>query len=172
MLGDVLAAAVAVGTSRVVTPDEEAAAIAREIGASTVDDPGDGQGAAVVAALRGIEPGPMLIVNADVPCVVPDDLRALLSATPAGGLALVEAFDGTTNALSLSAAETFVPLYGVDSASRFRALAAELGIDAVDVVVPNLIDDVDTIEDLERVQLRCGPRTQACLGELMVEVAP
>ncbi len=166
MLGDVLAAASAVGALRVVTPDEEAAVLAREHGAAIVLDPGEGQGAAVAAALEDLEPGSMLVINADVPCVVPDDLRALLAATPAGGIALVEARDRTTNALSLSARESFAPLYGPDSASRFRARARDLGIDAVSVAVPNIADDVDTLADLERLQLRCGPRTQACLADI------
>ena len=89
------------------------------------DDPGGGQGAAVAAALAGLDPGAILIVNADVPCVLPDDLRALLAATPAGGIALVEAVDGTTNALSISAPGAFAPLYGPDSAARFQAHARD-----------------------------------------------
>src|SRR6266851_3569817 len=166
MLGDVLSAAAAVGSTRVVTNDAQAEALAEELGASPVADPGGGQGAAVAAALATLEPGATVIVNADVPCVVPDDLRALLAATPAGGVALVEALDGTTNALSLSAPEVFAPLYGRDSAARFRAHVEGLGLRAVAAVVPNLADDVDTLDDLERVQLRCGPRTQARLAEL------
>jgi 2-phospho-L-lactate guanylyltransferase len=166
MLGDVISAAAAVGTPRLVTVDDEAAEIAREVGAELAADPGGGQGPAVAAALEGLQPGPILIVNADVPCVVPDDLRALLAATPAAGIALVEALDGTTNALGLSAAEVFAPVYGRDSASRFCAHAHDLGLEAASVVVPNLADDVDTLDDLERLQLRCGPRTQACLAEL------
>ena len=101
MLGDVLDACVAVGETRVVTPDAEGAELAREAGARPVPDPGDGQGAAVEAALAGLEPGPILIVNADLPCVVADDLRELLAAAPPDGIALAEASDGTTNALSL-----------------------------------------------------------------------
>src|SRR3954463_13062982 len=143
MLGDVLAAAVAVGSARVVTADPEGEAAAREHGADTVADPGGGQGPAVAAALAGLEPGAILVVNGDVPCVVPADLRALLAATPAGGMALVEALDGTTNALSISAAETFAPLYGRGSAGRFRAHAQEIGVDSVSVAIPNLADDVD-----------------------------
>jgi 2-phospho-L-lactate guanylyltransferase len=166
MLGDVLAAAFAVGEPYVVTSDPEGSAVAREAGADVVDDPGGGQGAAVQAALAGLPPGPILIVNADVPCVVPDDLRALLAATPAGGIALVEALDGTTNALSLPAPEAFAPLYGRDSASRFRAQAESLGLQPVSVSVPNLADDVDTLEDLQRLHLRLGPRSQARLAEL------
>ncbi|HET7567786.1 MAG TPA: 2-phospho-L-lactate guanylyltransferase [Gaiellaceae bacterium] len=166
MLADVLSACVAVGRTRVVTPDPEGAEAARESGAESLADPGGGQAAAVQAALDGVEPGGILVVNADVPCVVPHDLRSLLAATPAGGLALVEALDGTTNALSLSAREQFAPLYGRDSASRFKEHAASLGVDAVSVALPNVAEDVDTYGDLERLQLRCGPRTQACLAEL------
>ena len=166
MFCDVLAASVVVGRTRVVTPDERAAEAAREVGAEVVPDPGAGQGAAVQAGLEGLEPGGILVVNADVPCAVPHDFRSLLAATPAGGLALVEALDGTTNALSLPAPETFVPVYGPSSSDRFRAHAASLGLEAVSVAVPNLAEDVDTMEDLTRLQLRAGPRTQACLAQL------
>jgi 2-phospho-L-lactate guanylyltransferase len=169
MLGDVVAACVAVGGTLVATPDPVAAALAREAGAGVVDDPGGGQGAAVQAALATIEAGPALVVNADVPCVEPADLEALIAATPGGGVALVEALDGTTNALSLPAPDVFVPLYGEQSAARFRARAAELGLDVVSLVVPNLADDVDTIDDLERLRFRCGPRTRAALAALPVE---
>jgi 2-phospho-L-lactate/phosphoenolpyruvate guanylyltransferase len=166
MFCDVLAACVLVGSTRVVTPDEDAASAAREGGAEAVEDPGGGQGAAVQAGLEGVELGGILVVNADVPCVVPADLRSLLAATPAGCIALVEALDGTTNALSLPSADAFAPLYGPSSSDRFREHAAALGVEAVSVVLPNLAEDVDTMDDLTRLQLRAGPRTQACLSEL------
>jgi len=172
MLGDVLAAALSTGTVRVVTADAEGGELAGELGASVVDDPGRGQGAAVAAGLAGLEPGAILIVNADVPCVLPDDLRVLLAATPAGGIALVEALDGTTNALSISAPDVFAPLYGRDSAVRFQARARELGLEPVSAAIPNLADDVDTVEDLRRLHLRLGPRSQMALATLPVEAAP
>jgi 2-phospho-L-lactate guanylyltransferase len=171
MFCDVLAACAPVGRTRVVTPDEEAAAAARDAGAEVVADPGGGQGAAVQAGLEGVQLGGILVVNADVPCVVPHDLRSLLAATPIGGLALVEALDGTTNALSLPVPGTFAPLYGPSSSDRFRAHGASLGLEVVSVVAPNLADDVDTMDDLTRLQLRAGPRTQACLTELERSVA-
>jgi 2-phospho-L-lactate guanylyltransferase len=169
MLGDVLAAALAVGDVRVATADGPGADLARDAGALVVDDEGGGQAAAVEAALAGLEPGPILIVNADLPCVLPADLRGLLAATPAGGMALVAALDGTTNALSISAPALFAPVYGADSAARFRAHADELGVESVPVALPNVADDVDTIADLRRLHLRLGPRSQTALASLSLE---
>jgi 2-phospho-L-lactate guanylyltransferase len=166
MFCDVLAVCSTVGRTRVVTPDERAVEAAREAGAETVGDPGGGQGAAVRAGLEGLEPGGILVVNADLPCVEPHDLRSLLAATPAGGIALVEALDGTTNAIGLCAPDVFEPLYGPGSATRFRERAAGLGLESVSVPLPNIADDVDTMADLTRLRLRAGPRTRSCLAEL------
>jgi 2-phospho-L-lactate/phosphoenolpyruvate guanylyltransferase len=166
MLGDVLATTTEVGRTLVVTDDEEGRLVATDAGAEVIADPGDGQGAAVAAALGGFETGAVLVVNADVPCVVPYDLRSLLAATPPGGIALVASEDGRTNALSLPAPDLFEPLYGPRSAKRFQRAAQDLGLEAVFAAIPNLSDDVDTREDLDRVQLRAGPRTQAALHDL------
>jgi 2-phospho-L-lactate guanylyltransferase len=164
MLGDVLAACTASGHTILVTPDDMGREAAAEAGADVVFDPGQGQGAAVRAALRHLGEGPALVVNADVPCVVPRDLRTLAAATELGAFVLVESEDGTTNALGLPRAELFAPLYGAGSADRFRAHAAAQGIDVVSAAIPNLADDVDTLADLARVGLRAGPRTQAAIS--------
>lgn len=166
MLGDVLAAARTVGDVLLVTRDDEGAALGRDAGAEVVADPGGGQGGAVQAALAGLEPGAIVIANADLPCALPDDFRALLAATPAGGVALVEALDGTTNALSIPAREVFSPLYGADSARRFLSRARELGLEAVSAAIPNLSDDVDTLDDLQRLHLRLGPLSQVSLAAI------
>jgi 2-phospho-L-lactate/phosphoenolpyruvate guanylyltransferase len=163
MLADVLAAATQVGRTVVVTADDDGRRIAREAGAELVDDPGGGQSNAVAAAIGLFASDAVLIVNADVPCVAPYDLRALLAATPLSGIALVASEDGRTNALSLPAPHLFEPLYGPRSAERFQRAARDLGLEAVVVAVPNLADDVDTPDDLERVRLRAGPHTRAAL---------
>lgn len=156
MLADLLAATAAFGRALVVTPDEARAA-AERVGATTiVRDPGGGQGAAVQAALATAAAGPALVVNADLPCVTAADLQALLDALPPGGVALVEAADGTTNALALASPGLFRPLYGPGSADRFRAL----DVAAVRTVsIRNLVDDVDTLDDLDRLGSRLGPNT-------------
>ena len=168
MLADVLAATTAFGRTVLVTDDERGRVLADDAGAEVVDDPGGGQSPAVAAALGLFDTEAVLVVNADVPCVVPYDLRSLLAATPLGGIALVASEDGRTNALSLPAPELFQPLYGPRSAKRFASAAKELGLEAVAAAIPNLSDDVDTREDLDRVQLRAGPRTQAVLQELQL----
>lgn len=147
MLDDVLAASEAVGTTVVAGGDE-------------------GQGEAVLAALREVEERPILIVNADLPCVRSRDLLTLLGALPEDGIALVEAADGTTNALALATPQLFAPLYGPGSASRFRARAGKLDAPVAIARIPNLADDVDTLADLERLEGRLGPATAAALAEL------
>jgi len=166
MLGDVLTACVATGRTLLVTGDADARVLAAEIGAEVVDDPGGGQGPAVAAALERAEDGPVIVLNADLPCVVPHDLRTLAGAAELGALGLVEAEDGTTNALALPRASLFAPLYGAGSADRFRKHAESQGVTAVAAAIPNLADDVDTLEDLARIGFRAGPRTQTAIGGL------
>src|ERR671925_91308 len=163
MLADVLAAAAEVGRTVVVTGDDDGRQLAGEAGAEVVEDPGGGQGAAVAAALGLLPADAVLVVNADLPCVVPYDLRSLIAATPPAGIALVSSADGRTNALSLPAPQYFEPLYGPGSAERFKRAARDLGLEAVVAAIPNLADDVDTPEDLRRVQACAGLHTQAAL---------
>jgi 2-phospho-L-lactate guanylyltransferase len=150
MLGDVVAAALPLGTVVVVTDD----AVVVPPGAALLADPGGGQGAAVQAGLAAAA-GAALVVNADLPLATTDALRRLASA----GLSLVEARDGTTNALSLPDPGVFAPLYGPGSAQRFRAHAPFESAD-----IPELTEDVDTAADLERLAPRAGVRTRALLA--------
>jgi 2-phospho-L-lactate guanylyltransferase len=159
MLADVLAACSAVARTIVVTHDDAAREVAVELGVAALDDPGGGQGAAVGYALATLPVAPTLVVNADLPCLVPDDVRALADAIPTGGIALAPARDGTTNALGLAEPQLFRPLYGPRSAERFRALGP-----AATIEIPSLVDDVDTLDDLLRLDGRLGPRTQMAVA--------
>ncbi len=161
MLADVLAVCTTVGATFVVAPGDT------EVGdAVLIPDPGGGQGAAVragleAAALASAGAGPFLVVNADLPCVTARDLLALAGAVPDDGLALAPARDGTTNALALSSTVLYAPVFGPGSAARFATLAPSRQVDA-----PNLIDDVDTVADLDRLADRLGPRTRKVLTSL------
>jgi 2-phospho-L-lactate/phosphoenolpyruvate guanylyltransferase len=150
MLGDVVAAAREVGPVIVVTDDP----MVVPLGVEVVGDPGQGLGAAVAAGLARVE-GHALVVNADLPAATP----AAIAALAALGLALVEAKDGTTNALSLPDPSVFSPLYGPGSADRFRAHAP-----FADAAILELQRDVDSASDLERLVPLLGPRTRALLA--------
>jgi 2-phospho-L-lactate guanylyltransferase (CobY/MobA/RfbA family) len=114
-----------------------------------------GQGEAIQGALLE-HSGPVTIVNSDLPCATPDELRRLSRSAPA----IVPARDGTTNAIALRDARQFVPLYGPGSAARYEeALQAER------LDLAGLRDDVDTWDDLERVRERVGSNTQKYLAE-------
>jgi 2-phospho-L-lactate/phosphoenolpyruvate guanylyltransferase len=164
MLADVLAAAEPLGAVLVVAPG----APSLPPGVRHVVDPRRGQGAAVQAALDAAValPGPYLVVNADVPCATTRDLLALVGVVPDGGLALVAAVDGTTNALALADAALFEPVYGPGSAQRFAALAPARLFDS-----PNLADDIDTTADLARLRGRVGAHTRLVLASLHLESA-
>jgi len=166
MLADVVAAASAVGDVLVVAPPGAAV----PSGATLVPDPHRGQGAAVAAGLAAATaaglPAPYLVVNADLPCAGSRDLLALAGAVSGDGLALVAAEDGTTNALAFADPSLFAPVYGPGSAERFAALGPATVLDS-----PNLIDDVDTLDDLARLQGRLGEHTRRVLVSLDLQSA-
>jgi 2-phospho-L-lactate guanylyltransferase (CobY/MobA/RfbA family) len=134
--------------------------VAEEVGRTIVAE-GRGQGAAVEAALSDVQEAPVLVLNADLPAVTPRDLLALLGSIPPDGIAVVAAADSTTNALGLSTPGVFEPLYGPGSAERFLALAPSRLAE-----IPNLAQDVDTLEDLELLERQLGPKTRAALESL------
>ena len=151
MLGDVVEAALAVGRVLVVTDDPSVVPASAEV----VRDPGGGLGPVVAAGLARVD-GHALVVNADLPGATTAALGRLADA----GLALVEAADGTTNALSLPDPSVFAPLYGPRSADRFRAHAP-----FATIAIPELELDVDSEADLERLTATAlGPRTRALLA--------
>ena len=154
MLADVVEAAGPVGAIRVVTADREATAVVCALGATVVDDPGGGQGGAVAVGIAGLVGG-CLVVNADLPCATPEALARLAAQGPA----LVPAFDGTTNALSLPDPTWFTPLYGPGSAARF----AKAGL--APVSIPELEQDVDTLADLLGLSLPAGRLTTVVLNQ-------
>jgi 2-phospho-L-lactate guanylyltransferase (CobY/MobA/RfbA family) len=124
-------------------------AACEQVGDVIVCDAPGGQGPAVAATLAGLE-GPVTIVNADLPCVTPDELIELVEAAPA----LVSASDGTTNAIAFADARDFEPLYGPGSAARFGLRRLDLR---------GLREDVDTPEDLLRLAAYVGLSTRRAM---------
>ena len=164
---------VAIGTVRVVTADPDGAELARELGAEVVDDPGRRPG----RRRRGRARRPRAGRDPDR-----ERGRALRSAGRPSRAARGDAGRRDRarrgarrhdeRAEHLRAADVFAPLYGRDSAARFRAHARELGLEPVSAAIPNLADDVDTIDDLRRLHLRLGPRSQTGAREAAGRGAP
>jgi 2-phospho-L-lactate guanylyltransferase len=169
MLADVVDAARVVG--RVFVVAESPPSLPEDV--RLVADPGRGQGAAVRAGLGAATvqagadcPAIWLVVNADLPCLTPRDLLALAGTVPAGGIAVAAAADGTTNALALDDDGLFRSLYGPGSAARYAKLGPARFVDA-----PNLVDDVDTLDDLARLASRVGPHTRRVMRSLRLVAA-
>jgi len=63
--------------------------------------------------------------------------------------------------LGLAVPGLFESLYGPGSAERFLALAPSRLVE-----IPNLTEDVDTVDDLERLEPRLGANTRAAVDSL------
>jgi 2-phospho-L-lactate guanylyltransferase len=90
----------------------------------------------------------LLVVPADVPCIAPGDVEALLAAHR-GGVTLVAARrDGGTNALALTPPDAIPFLFGPQSARRHLEAARQRGIRAASHGLEAFACDIDTPEDL------------------------
>ena len=168
---DVVAAALrcaAVERVLVVSDDERAAAVLRDLGATVVADaPDDGLNPALrhgAALLRADRPDcGVATVSADLPSLRAEDLAAVLAQVPRGGRAFVADADGRgTTLLAAGPGAELDPAYG--GGSRTRHLASG----AVELAGPAALRrDVDTPEDLRRaLALGLGPRTSAVVARL------
>lgn len=168
---DTVAAALAcpeVAAVLVVTDDLPLADRVLAAGAGAVPDgrPGDlnaslRQGAAEVERRR---PGGRLVaLCADLPCLRPDELAAVLrqAATYDGPAFVPDAAGVGTTCYTAPALAAFLPAFGGASRSAHRALGAvEVGTAA-----PTVRRDVDTPEDLDAARaLGLGPASAAALG--------
>lgn len=155
---DVLAALLAtpeVAHVVVVTGDPLVLAHARRAGASVVDDPGEGLDAAVaagavaagaVAAAERCAACGLLVVPADLPCLRPADLAAVLRMARRLPGAVVPDRSGTGTTMLVHRGDApVVTAYGPGSAARHAAL----GLTVLGGAPDRARLDVDTLEDLE-----------------------
>lgn len=82
----------------------------------------------------------------------PDDIRALVAATPERGMAIARALDGGTNAVSMRPACAVKTHFGEPQSAAVHAQAtAAVGLAARIVDLPGLAFDVDTPADLQEL---------------------
>jgi 2-phospho-L-lactate guanylyltransferase len=145
-----------VDVAAVVSPESN---LARDLGVEALPDRGSlneslREGVAWATKMAATS---LLILPADLPWIVPQDVREIVEAavdTP--GIVIAPTRDGGTGALMLTPPGVLLPVFGHDSFRRHVSLAASLGIRVRPVSRDGLAFDLDTVDDLAIVQ--------ACLG--------
>ena len=90
-----------------------------------------------------------MIVPADLPSIVRDEVRALLASRGSAVVTIVPSRDGGgTNAMLLAADSPAIFAFGPDSVTRHRARAEAAGLSVQILNFPLLAFDVDTPQDL------------------------
>ena len=167
MASDVVAAACAcpgVLEVLVVTSDPDAATALAACGARVVpDEPDAGLDAALLHGVALLAPGlGAAALAADLPALLPADLRAALHQVAAGRGVAADATGTGTTLLAAVAGTPLRPAYGPGSLARHLRDGAR-ALDAA----PGLRQDVDTPADLaQALRLGVGPRTAAVAAGL------
>jgi 2-phospho-L-lactate/phosphoenolpyruvate guanylyltransferase len=105
---------------------------------------------ALEAAIAEVVREPLVaIVSADLPSLRSEEVEELLAATPERGIAIARALDGGTNAVAMRPPGLVRTHFGELGSA---AVHAALGVDHVVLDLPGLAFDVDTPEDLARMQ--------------------
>lgn len=168
MLADVCAAlrASPVDEVVVVAGGEAAVAAASALGLAVIADPPGRSGldAALQLAQRQLPSDvDLLVVTADLPCLQPDDVHAVLAAD--GEVVVAPTDDGGTGGLLRRPASAMPTAYGPASARRHVTEARRRGLTAATVRSPGFAVDVDTVTDLAALATRpLGPATAALLA--------
>lgn len=156
MLGAVLDACADanLGGTIVVTDTPQGTALAGEMGALVLPDPGAGLNAAVSLGLDAVgqqAPGTAaLVLPGDVPLVEADDIRTIVEAAADSARVVVVVPDQAgrgTNALLIRPPHLIEPSFGEPSCDRHLAAARRRGT-AIRLEVPRLALDIDDVERL------------------------
>jgi 2-phospho-L-lactate/phosphoenolpyruvate guanylyltransferase len=171
MLNDTITAASAVPAVKVltiVTPDEDAAAAARGLGARVLVDPTP-QGhrnplnnaiAAAEASIRGETPN-IVALQGDLPALQPQELAEAISAARAYPRSFVGDRHGTGTSALFAFGVALDPQFGADSAQRHR----HSGAIELTGAWPGLRCDIDTPDDLLIARrLGVGTATAQAIG--------
>ena len=167
MAADTLMAVVAVvGRDRtlVVTSDDEVCRLVTSLGVVTIADPGrglDAAGRAGIEAAWARGATAVAILLGDHPALRPAELEAALEAAARHTWAFVPDDDGEGTAMVTTTSGLPPLAFGARSARRHEAS----GLVRLDLDLPGLRVDVDTVADLAAAQaIGVGARSVAVLG--------
>jgi 2-phospho-L-lactate guanylyltransferase len=169
MLADVVAALRGADLEVVVAAGgPAAAAAAAALSADVVVDPPGTRSldGAVEHARRRLEPlAGLLVVQADLPALTADDVRAVVDGDDAVVVAPTD--DGGTSALLRRPPAVIPTSFGPDSGRGHRRLAEAAGLTPRVVRRPGLARDVDVLADLQALDRGLvGPATAIVLARL------
>jgi 2-phospho-L-lactate/phosphoenolpyruvate guanylyltransferase len=117
------------------------------------DDRGLAWNDALSTAMAEVVTAPLVaVISADLPLIRADDVEELLAATPERGIAIARALDGGTNGVAMMPPGVVRTHFGEPGSA---AVHASLGVPHVVVDLPGLAFDVDTPDDLARMQTAC-----------------
>jgi len=179
MLEDVLrllASQPAIGTTAVVSADDEVLAFARRLGAQPIREPPGRRGlnaalafAAEVLARQGA--GGLLVLPADVPLANAADIEAVLAAWQEAPVILCSSHSGGTGALALRPPQAIPFRFGPRSFAAHRRAAAERGLSVAVLSRPALALDIDRPEDLAAVLATGASRSREALRAMALTAA-
>jgi 2-phospho-L-lactate guanylyltransferase len=133
----------------VMTPDPALRAEVSSWGVRAIPDPQPDLNAALAQIVAHGLTRALLIVAADLPCLHPAEIEALIRSGSPRVLALAPSKEGTgTNALLVPRGVPFRPAYGAGSRAAHWGEARRRGLGVVEVVRPGLAFDVDTPADV------------------------
>src|SRR5690606_11267265 len=141
-------------------------------GVERLPDLGIDYNSAVSEALRSeriIEAGAAIVLPADLPRAIPEDISDAIEALRDAEVVLVPAQDGGTGLLGLHPPGAIAPAFGLASAEAHRDAALRAGRRLAILERPSLARDVDTVADLARDAAALGPATRAFLAQHPVE---
>jgi 2-phospho-L-lactate/phosphoenolpyruvate guanylyltransferase len=117
------------------------------------DDRGLAWNDALAAAMTEVVTAPLVaVISADLPLIRADDVEELIAATPRRGIAIARASDGGTNGVGMRPPGIVRTHFGEPGSADVHA---SLGVPHVVVDRPGLAFDVDTPDDLARMQAAC-----------------
>jgi 2-phospho-L-lactate guanylyltransferase len=117
------------------------------------DDRGLAWNDALAAAMTEVVTAPLVaVISADLPLIRADDIEELIAATPKRGIAIARASDGGTNGVAMRPPGIVRTHFGEPGSADVHA---SLGVPHVVVDLPGLAFDVDTPDDLARMQAAC-----------------
>ncbi|MEL0612717.1 2-phospho-L-lactate guanylyltransferase [Marinomonas arenicola] len=138
----------------VISESDEMLSLAASYGANTLREDGKkGLNGALSQACQWVKNAGFshqIIIPSDIALLDQEEFSALLQAARCHQVVIAKAKDGGTNALATSPPDAIAFRYGTESAAKHDAEAGLQGLACCQLLLPNLSQDIDQSDDLER----------------------